>query len=202
MKRKAELETAIEQHGLVLKANNIGMNEPLTEPEGFPLSNIDVISIRKARHAIIYLQNDRKMVLKQIEKEMAELFEKEKSLAAEANMQQEQQQQPGQSMEVDNNDNDAVSTSLEPFAVVEKVDPGQLADRMGVQTQDKILRIGTLTYQNFKTLNQIQTIISNSQGSKIELVIRKANTGKDVTIDLDLGAPGTRLGIFATPCKK
>uniref|UniRef100_A0A182Y4X8 Nas2 N-terminal domain-containing protein n=1 Tax=Anopheles stephensi TaxID=30069 RepID=A0A182Y4X8_ANOST len=191
LNRKDELEKQIEQHGMVLKANKIGMNEPLIDGEEFPLPNIDIVSVRKARRAINYLQNDRAVLLKEIEKEMALLFEKGRSTVS--------SEVPAcQPMEVDNS-NDAVSPSLEPFAVVERVEPGQLADRMGVQIRDKILQIGTLTSQNFKALNQIQTVISNSQGRMLRFVIRKASTGKDVTLDMDFSAEGTRLGIFAKP---
>uniref|UniRef100_A0A182SXV1 26S proteasome regulatory subunit p27 n=1 Tax=Anopheles maculatus TaxID=74869 RepID=A0A182SXV1_9DIPT len=192
--RKAELEAEIERHGMVLKANKIGMNEPLIDVEGFPLPNIDVISVRKARNAIICLQNDRKVLLKEIENEMVQLFETGRSTAS-----SDVQQQQCQLMEVD--DHTVVSPSLEPFAVVEKVEPGQLADRMGVKIRDMILQIGTLTSQNFKALNQIQTVISNSQGSKLRFVIRKATTGEDVTLEMDFGTQGTRLGIFAKPLK-
>uniref|UniRef100_A0A182P7J5 26S proteasome non-ATPase regulatory subunit 9 n=1 Tax=Anopheles epiroticus TaxID=199890 RepID=A0A182P7J5_9DIPT len=189
MKRKKDLETQIEQHGLVLRANNIGMNEPLVDDDGYPLSNVDVVAVRNARHAIICLQNDRKAIMKQIENGMTQVFEQERS--TNANGQESRQQQ--QPMEVD--DAGVANAPLEPFAVVERVDPGQLADRMGITVGDKVLQVGTVTARNFQTMLQVQSVIQNMQGRSLRLVVRKPNNDKDVVIEVNL-TRGSRLGIF------
>lgn len=44
------------------------MNEPLVDADGFPRNDIDVYQCRNARHQIIYLQNDLKVLIKEIEK--------------------------------------------------------------------------------------------------------------------------------------
>uniref|UniRef100_A0A182KET2 26S proteasome non-ATPase regulatory subunit 9 n=1 Tax=Anopheles christyi TaxID=43041 RepID=A0A182KET2_9DIPT len=193
MERKKELEAQIEQQGLVLSANRIGMNEPLVDGDGYPLSNVDVVSVRKARHAIICLQNDRKQIMQQIEKGISQVFELNQS----KQQQHQEDQQRRESMEVDADG--AVNTSLEPFAVVENVVSGQLAERMGIVVGDQILRVGTVTAHNFKTMNQVQTVIANTQGRNLHLVVRKATTGQQATIEVDMKSGG-RLGVFMKPC--
>lgn len=110
--------------------NRIGMNEPLVDGEGYPLSNVDVLSVRKARHTIICLQNDRKKIMQQIEKGIAQVFEAEQSAPANGQQQHHHHHQnlPNEPMEVDGDR--TASSAPEPFAVVESVVPGQLADRM------------------------------------------------------------------------
>ncbi|XP_053668291.1 26S proteasome non-ATPase regulatory subunit 9 [Anopheles marshallii] len=200
MERKDHLEASIEQHGMVLKANNIGLYEPLVDSDGHPRHDIDVYAVRKARHSIICLQNDRKALLATIEKEMALLFKQGQNTVSSS----VPDQQTPPPMEVDDGGEANVTKRdkpLEPFVLVERVEPGQLADRMGIAIQDKILQIGTLSALNFKTLNQIQTMIHNARGGKLLFVVRKANTGKDVTIEMDLSAEGTRMGFFLKPLK-
>ncbi|XP_049289714.1 26S proteasome non-ATPase regulatory subunit 9 isoform X2 [Anopheles funestus] len=195
MDRMKELETMIEQHGMVLKANNVGLSEPVTDGESYPRSDIDVYAVRQARNSIIYLQNDRKKIMAEIEKGMALFFEQERNTFV-------QEQLPIEPMSVADCDEDVIKPTLEPFVVVEKVEPGQLADRMGITIKDKILQIGTLSSQNFKGLNQIQTMINNARGGKLQFVVRKASTGKDVTIEMDLSSAETRLGLFVKPLKE
>uniref|UniRef100_A0A182X814 26S proteasome non-ATPase regulatory subunit 9 n=1 Tax=Anopheles quadriannulatus TaxID=34691 RepID=A0A182X814_ANOQN len=198
MERKKELEAQIEQQGLILSANRIGMHEPLVDGEGYPLSNVDVLSVRKARHTIICLQNDRKKIMQQIEKGIAQVFEAEQSAPANGQQQQQHHHQnlPNEPMEVDGDR--TASSAPEPFAVVESVVPGQLADRMGIAVGDQIVQVGTVTARNFKTMNQVQSVIANMQGRKLHLVVRKATSGQVATIELDLTS-GSRLGIFMKP---
>lgn len=66
--RKDEIERIINDHGQILIANNnIGMSESLTDENGFPRNDIDVYQVRHARHAIICLQNDLNVLMKEIE---------------------------------------------------------------------------------------------------------------------------------------
>ncbi|XP_052900941.1 26S proteasome non-ATPase regulatory subunit 9 [Anopheles moucheti] len=197
-KRKARLDASIELHGMVLRENNIGMHEPLIDDEGYPRNEIDVCAVRKARHAIICLQNDRQTLMTTIEKEMGLIFEQKRNTAPSI----VPDEHPVQPMEVDDGGKvNVTKPPLEPFVLVERVEPGKLADRMGISIQDKILQIGTLTSLNFKALSQIQAMIQNARGGKLQFVVRKANTGGDVTIEMDLSAEGTQLGFFLKPLK-
>jgi 26S proteasome regulatory subunit N4 len=54
------------------------MNESLVDDQGFPRNDIDVYQVRTARHQIIILQNDLKLLMKEIEKGLQEVHAEEK----------------------------------------------------------------------------------------------------------------------------
>lgn len=53
IQEKDRIESEIREHNLVLQANNVGMQDPLVDAEGFPRNDIDVYKVRHARHRII-----------------------------------------------------------------------------------------------------------------------------------------------------
>uniref|UniRef100_A0A1I7WTV0 Nas2_N domain-containing protein n=1 Tax=Heterorhabditis bacteriophora TaxID=37862 RepID=A0A1I7WTV0_HETBA len=61
-----KIETRIEENLAILKANDSTMDSPLVDTEGFPISTIDVYSVRRARNEIICLRNDHAALTKQI----------------------------------------------------------------------------------------------------------------------------------------
>lgn len=68
IKTKDELERSINDYGRVLTTNkNVGMHESLVDEFGYPRNDIDVMQVREARNKIICMQNDLKVLMKQIE---------------------------------------------------------------------------------------------------------------------------------------
>uniref|UniRef100_A0A182QA98 26S proteasome non-ATPase regulatory subunit 9 n=1 Tax=Anopheles farauti TaxID=69004 RepID=A0A182QA98_9DIPT len=181
VERKKELEAQIEEHGLILKANKIDMNQPLVDEDGYPRNDVDVISVRKARHAINCLQTTRRSLMAEIEAAMNALHQNARNNNVEP-------------MEIDE-PSTVAQPALQPFAIVEGVEPGLLAEQMGIKIGDQILQIGSLYARNFKSLNQIQTVLMNSQGKSVRFTIRKPNTTADVILEAPIQSPGTRLGI-------
>lgn len=53
--------------------NMIGFSESLVDDSGFPRNDIDVYQVRHARHQIICLQNDLKILMKKIETGIQEI---------------------------------------------------------------------------------------------------------------------------------
>lgn len=51
----------------------VGFSEPLVDDSGFPRNDIDVYQVRHARHQIICLQNDLKILMKKIENGIQEI---------------------------------------------------------------------------------------------------------------------------------
>uniref|UniRef100_A0A182NAE0 26S proteasome non-ATPase regulatory subunit 9 n=1 Tax=Anopheles dirus TaxID=7168 RepID=A0A182NAE0_9DIPT len=180
--RKKVLEERIEQHGLVLKANKTDMTQPLVDADDYPRNDIDVRSVREARHAINCLQTMRRSLLAEIEAAMSALHENARN------------NNGAEPMETDKARDDALP-ALKPFAIVESVESGLLAEQMGIGIGDQILQIGSLSTRNFKSLNQIQSVVSNSQGSTIRFLIRKPRTTTDVVLELPIHSHRTRLGI-------
>ncbi|KAK3597056.1 hypothetical protein CHS0354_022059 [Potamilus streckersoni] len=115
MKRRDEIEAEIKELGDVLESQGgVGMKGPLVDAEGYPRADIDVYSVRHARHRIICLQNDHKALMKEIEEELYKIH-------AEARIEKEKAgNQSPIPMEIED-------TPREPFAIVDRVDEGSPA---------------------------------------------------------------------------
>lgn len=109
MAQKSNIEAELETHISILKANNVTMQTPLVDLEGFPRADIDIYAVRGARVRIIELRNDLKAVMDAIGKALEGIYDP--SLAI-------QQSSP--------NDNGSERT-LKPFAKVDGVAPGSPA---------------------------------------------------------------------------
>ena len=73
--RKEAIESEMEAHISVLKANSMTLNSPLVDNEGFPLSNVDIYAVRGARVRIIELRNDLKTVTDDIAKVLEKVYD-------------------------------------------------------------------------------------------------------------------------------
>ncbi|KAJ1368528.1 hypothetical protein KIN20_029675 [Parelaphostrongylus tenuis] len=67
------LDAEIEENLKIVEENGCTMDSPLCDAEGYPFSHIDVYSVRKARHNIIRLRNDRKVLDDEIKKAIEEV---------------------------------------------------------------------------------------------------------------------------------
>lgn len=105
MARKDALEAELEVQFSVLKANNVTMQTPLVDNEGFPNADIDIWNVRTARVRIIELRNDLKAVMDSIAKALEGIYDPNLSITTSA-------QEP---------------VTLKPFAKVESVAPGSPA---------------------------------------------------------------------------
>src|SRR5690348_8391308 len=65
MSQKQQLEQSIE-----LQHTAAQPDQPLIDSDGYPRSDIDIHSIRIARHTLIQQQNDHKQLMKQIDEKM------------------------------------------------------------------------------------------------------------------------------------
>uniref|UniRef100_A0A915LW35 Nas2 N-terminal domain-containing protein n=1 Tax=Meloidogyne javanica TaxID=6303 RepID=A0A915LW35_MELJA len=68
MKELDSIDEQIFDNELILKENNIGMNEPLVDDQDFPLSGIDIYAVTSARGNIRRLQNDRTEKMAEIDR--------------------------------------------------------------------------------------------------------------------------------------
>lgn len=76
--QRSKLENDIKEWQSILRSQNVGMNEPLVDANGFPRNDIDVHQIRMARNKIICLTNDARNLMKQIEEKLFKFHELEK----------------------------------------------------------------------------------------------------------------------------
>ncbi|KAJ8307471.1 hypothetical protein KUTeg_015555 [Tegillarca granosa] len=119
IKKKDEIEAQIKElNGVLDSQQGVGMKEALVDTEGYPRADIDIYSVRHARHQIICLQNDHKDVMKEIEEELYRIHEK-------ARLNKEQAMETSSSSEPGN----TFQERLSPFAVVDRVEEGSPASQ-------------------------------------------------------------------------
>lgn len=105
MTQKDNIEAELESHISILKANNVTMQTPLVDFEGFPRADIDIFAVRSARVRIIELRNDLKAIMDSIGKALEGIYD------------------PALSTHTD----EGGSETLKPFSKVEAIAPGSPA---------------------------------------------------------------------------
>ena len=124
--QKSNIEAELETHISILKANNVTMQTPLVDIEGFPRADIDIYAVRGARIRIIELRNDLKAVMDTISKALEGIYDP--SLALQPSSQNEPSSQQ----------------ALKPFAKVDGVAPGSPAAE-AVRIHPMYIHIGDKT---------------------------------------------------------
>jgi len=137
----------------VLNQQGVTMDSPLVDEEGFPIVSIDIYAVRKARHDIICLSNDRADLTKRTEELMLKAHEEMKAAGHESNPQQVHR------------------TSNKPFVVVQHVTPGGPAEESGLRDGDKIVQYGPLHYGNYEKLEQIAEVTRESENKVIRVTV-------------------------------
>ena len=107
MAQKSNIEAELETHISILKANDVTMQTPLVDAEGFPRADIDIYAVRGARVRIIELRNDLKAVMDAIGKALEEVYDP--------------------SLALHQDDSSTERNPLKPFAKVDGVAPGSPA---------------------------------------------------------------------------
>jgi len=68
--QRSKLENDIKEWQSILASQSVGMDDSLVDNNGFPRNDIDIHQIRIARNKIICLNNDIKILMKQIEEKL------------------------------------------------------------------------------------------------------------------------------------
>ncbi|EDW42286.1 26S proteasome non-ATPase regulatory subunit 9 [Drosophila sechellia] len=179
---KNQLEAQINRNGQILAANdNVGMNGPLVDPEGFPRNDIDVYQVRLARQTIICLQNDHKELMNQIQTLLnqyhSEIATTDPELVNRAS---------ALDLDSDRSPGGANITDRAParaIVVVNLVSPDSPAERAGLCAGDAILRFGSINSDNFKgDLAQIGELVRNMQSQNVQLKVKRAEQQLDLIL--------------------
>merc|ERR1712045_300410 len=154
---KIEIEKEISNWKSVLDANDdVGMNGPLIDNEGYPRNDIDIVKVRTARQKIICLSNDHKAIMKKISDALECIH---------------QQNSNGNS----NTNEEAMGEEAEEipktFAKIDLVSEGSPAHDAGMKVGDLILEFGTQNSTNFKSLNDIAQLVKNSENRNVRVKI-------------------------------
>ncbi|XP_042886465.1 26S proteasome non-ATPase regulatory subunit 9-like [Penaeus japonicus] len=166
IKEKENVEQNIREFWDILKTNNVGMNDPLIDHEGYPRSDIDVYQVRHARHQIKCLQNDHTALLKQIEVGLVTVHSQARTAEADPNGVNVPPPLP----------------TLEPFAKVDHVTLGSPAHIAGLQEGDQIAKFGSIVSSNFRNMTNIAEIVNHSVNSTIQVIVQRED--QNVTLSL------------------
>ena len=140
---------------------NADMDTPLVTPDGFPRSDLDVVTIRLLRIRIIRLRNDDRKVIHLLDDRMAQEF----ATRRESNIEAEEEELTTSS----------TSRYQIPFAQVREVVSGGPAFNSGLKEGDQIIVFD----------NDIHAANNNKLGSLVSRVRLKQN--EEIKVDLKRG---------------
>ncbi|XP_046332147.2 26S proteasome non-ATPase regulatory subunit 9-like [Haliotis rufescens] len=162
VKRKDDLESEIKElHSLLDSQKSVGTDGPLIDTEGFPRSDIDVYSVRHARHQIARLQNDHQEVMREIEEELI-------SIHAQARQRLSSREED---MEVDKEKPE--EKPLEAIARIDRVDANSPAAQGGFEVEDEVIIFGSVTADNFTGLQSIGSLVQHSKDKALSVTVRR-----------------------------
>lgn len=160
-KKREIIDNLIKSYSEVLEAElgstKAGLELNLIDPEGYPLAEINHLSCRNSRKQINILQNDRKQLTNQMEEKLFKFH----AIVKEMNVKNTPAQNKITSVKKPKN-----SPILEVTDVTSGSTP---AFESGLQKGDKILKIGDIQSENFLGLNQIASLVKNSQNKQITI---------------------------------
>lgn len=191
IKKKEDIESELRELGDVLATHKTNMVDELVDIEGFPRSDVDVLTIRKTRVRIIYLQNDLKKLMIDIENELHRIH---------AEVREEKEK---------NNSNTALSTTTDsindrqaPFLRVELVDEGSPAAKAGLVVNDLITQFGSINLTNFEGLQTISSVVRHSKGEEMLVALKRSNEEKTLKLTPNTWSGKGLLGCSVVPYKE
>lgn len=142
------------------------LDTPLVTPDGFPRSDIDVVSIRLIRIKIIRLRNDNKQLLKLLEIKLIEQFESIKG------------------NEIVDTSSQIESTSYNlPFALIKQVIPQGPAYTSGLREGDTIVLFDNdIHFHNHENLSQLGKRVKSKVHQDIPIVIFRGSGKLDLIL--------------------
>ncbi|XP_017786571.1 PREDICTED: 26S proteasome non-ATPase regulatory subunit 9 [Nicrophorus vespilloides] len=180
IEEKEALENEIRELNQILVKNNVGMDDPLVDAEGFPLSHVDINQVRHARHLIIHKQNDHKALMNQIEQGISEYYAEPHE-----NMPEEEKIE---------------AQFTEPFARITIVNPGSPAYCAGIVDGDLLVQFGSVNSTNFRNVRDIGTVVQHSEGHAIRVSILRNNRLMCVQLTPKKWSGIGLLGCTVNPC--
>lgn len=72
----------------------------------------------------------------------------------------------------------------EPFLRIDIVSGQSPAELAGLHVGDLVCRIGTIRKENFRTMQDVASLVNNSENRSITLLVQRANTKEQQTLTL------------------
>ena len=191
IKRRDEMEDAIKVTLELLSGYGVGLDKPLVDEEGYPLSGLDLPSIRAARHSVYCLRNDIKDIIQEIDQGLEVVHGKARKAAKES-----------QTSGCDTGPSVAKRYELEPFARIGNVAASSPADRAGLLEGDLVLKFGSVNKLNFTGIAAVGALVSSSEDRPIQVAVFRDNVRKDVILKPQRWKGQGLLGCFITGIAK
>lgn len=165
LEKRDTIDKLIESHGQLLEAEfgtpEAGMNQSLVDSQGFPLANINHITVTDSRKQINTLQNDRKALTTELEQVMYEYHAllKEKKI------------KNGEAINSENTSNS--NRTKTAFLEVTDVTCNSPAAEAGLDRRDKIVKFGDIDGENFLGMNQIAQLVGKSEDKRLTIAFMR-----------------------------
>ncbi|QSL65743.1 hypothetical protein MERGE_000021 [Pneumocystis wakefieldiae] len=179
LQRIDEIKQELQSLSHVLSQNNVNMETPLIDAEGFPRSDINIVEVRMARARINRLRND----YRELTNNMQTILD---------------------NINVLNSPQVVQKPTYQPFAKVNYIIHKSPADLAGLKEGDLIKKFGTVHAGSCDAISAVSRLVQASENKEIEiLVMRKINT-EETDINLILtpqknwGGSGS-LGAYIVP---
>lgn len=148
------------------------METPLLTPDGFPRSDIDVVSIRLIRTKIIRMRNDYRAVLQLLEAKLQEQLGTSVL-----------QSQPVNRESSESTENVVLSSRYTiPYARVSEIAPDSPALRAGLREGDGIVLFGHVHAGNHARLLEITTCVQGHVDRQFAVIVVRNGTQQEVQL--------------------
>ncbi|KAL7754103.1 putative 26S proteasome regulatory subunit [Sorochytrium milnesiophthora] len=194
VKEKDDIEEELREMEGVLKSQNVGLDEPLVDRDGFPRADVDVYNVRIVRSKIVRRRNDLKDVMKRIEASLHDLHQATQEALSR-----------GESIDI----RDAATSNSPrptPFARVDAVAPDSPAKEAGLLKDDLILQFGSVSNNSGSDvgglMKELLGLVASHENKQVKVVVQRVREQAQTTYDtLELTmTPRKWPGRAAAPC--
>ncbi|KAJ7323374.1 26S proteasome non-ATPase regulatory subunit 9 [Desmophyllum pertusum] len=190
MAKKDAIEKEIKEFQDTLDSQKgVGMQGTLIDEQNYPRSDIDVYAVRVARNRIICLQNDHKVLMKEIEEGIHEIH-------ARAREQKDNEKETKEDTEMAD-----ISTKLKAFLRVDSVAEGSPSSQAGLKIGDHILKFGSISGENFNGLQDIASVVQHSKGIPVSITVEREERTQTLSLTPNTWSGRGLLGCHIVPVK-
>jgi 26S proteasome non-ATPase regulatory subunit 9 len=196
-KQRSKIERSVLDSLATLKELGVGMHAPLVDEEGFPRADVDVYTVRDARHTVVVGQNDIKALTNLLQTKLEDLHamteedvrrseaflkvSEHKSSVASAAAQRDQQKVAVVAAELPS------IAEVPGFLQVDAAAPNGPGYQCGLRDGDIIHKIGdkedAITKANYTGMQQLAEFVGAREGSMIPLLVSSPDVSTSLMVE-------------------
>mmetsp|Transcript_6319 Transcript_6319/g.12418 ORF Transcript_6319/g.12418 Transcript_6319/m.12418 type:complete len:216 (+) Transcript_6319:107-754(+) len=170
---KRAVEQEVEECVGRLESCGVGVEESLVDSEGFPRSDLDLVSVRMDRQRVHVLNNDHARLMAQIEGKLHKLHahtrgDVDVSAPIQHTRSYVEEERVAAPLAVP-------AKSTLPFAIVDEVSQDGPAMHAGVAVGDKVLQCAHITGQTPNSLATMGSLVSESENRVLDLIVLRGD---------------------------